>query len=112
MVSSTSYGRSSLLRLRMEFTIEHVKVGVRRWAQEHPELVLYDDETSKLLDVSSGKSVTIRWRDLSDFQEKIHPETKENYLVLLFSDGKQIALANPGGVAFAPSSENTGDIRD
>lgn len=96
----------------METTIEQVKQKVRAWAQANADVVLYDDESSQLLDVSSGRSVTIRWRDLSDFQEKIHPETKESYLVLLFEDGKQIALANPGGVAFAPSTENTGDLRD
>ncbi len=96
----------------METTIEQVKLKVRAWAQANTDAVLYDDESFQLLDVPSGRSVTIRWRDLSDFQEKIHPETKESYLVLLFEDGKQIALANPGGVAFAPSTENTGDLRD
>jgi len=96
----------------METTIEQVKLKVRGWAQEHPQAVLYDDESSSLLDVASGRRVSISWRELSDFEEKIHPETKETYLVLLFEDGKQIALANPGGVAFAPATENTGDIRD
>ena len=43
-------------------------------------------------------------------EEKIHPETKGTYLVLLFDNGAQIALVEPGGVAFAPSTVNSGPV--
>ncbi len=65
-----------------------------------------------LLDVASGKSTGLPWRDVKAFEEKIHPETNDSYLVLLFENGNQLALVDPGGVAFAPSVMNTGSIRD
>ena len=65
-----------------------------------------------LLDVASGKSTGLPWRDVKAFEEKTHPETNDSYLVLLFENGNQLALVDPGGVAFAPSVTNTGSIRD
>jgi hypothetical protein len=65
-----------------------------------------------LLDVASDKSVRLPWRDVKAFEEKVHPETKDKYLVLLFEDGSQLALVDPGGVAFAPSTKNTGPVSD
>ena len=76
----------------------------------HKHAVLYDDETAVLLDVSSGKSLELPWSDVAAFEEKVHPETGDRYLVLLFESGKQIALVDPGGVAFAPSTENSGAV--
>ena len=54
----------------------------------------------------------LTWRDVKAFEEKIHPETKDSYLVLMFENGTQIALVDPGGVAFAPSTENSGPIEN
>lgn len=65
-----------------------------------------------LLDVSSGKTVKIGWADVTAFEEKIHPETKESYLVLAFENSTQIALVDPGGVAFAPSMEHSGAVEN
>ena len=92
--------------------MEREKLKVQAWAEKHREAVLYDDESSQLLDVASGKSVRIPWSALKAFEEKVHPETKDNYLVLLFENDTQIALVDPGGVAFAPSTENTGPLQD
>jgi hypothetical protein len=92
--------------------MDREKLKVQAWAEKHREAVLYDDESSKLLDVASGKSVRIRWGAVKAFEEKVHPETKDNYLVLLFDNDTQIALVDPGGVAFAPSTENTGPLED
>lgn len=86
------------------------KVGF--WVEAHRHVVLYDDKTSALMDVASGKTIRLPWQDVTAFEEKVHPETKENYLVLLFGDGNQIALVDPGGIAFAPSAENTGPLRN
>jgi hypothetical protein len=94
----------------MEPVQDRTKVAVRGWADAHKHAVLYDDETATLLDVSSGKSLKIPWSDVTAFEEKVHPETGDRYLVLLFESGKQIALVDPGGVAFAPSTENSGAV--
>ena len=72
--------------------------------------MLYDDENATLLDVASGKAVRISWGEVEKFEEKPHPETGGTYLVLLFENGLQIALVDPGGVAFAPSTVNSGPL--
>lgn len=91
---------------------DHAKAKVSEWFQRHRHVVLYDEESSTLLDVASGKSVRLPWRDVKAFEEKVHPETKDAYLVLQFEDGRQIALVDPGGVAFEPSTANTGPLDD
>ena len=92
-------------------TIQERAQGLlRTWAEAHKQAVLYDEASATVLDVASGKSLRIPWRDLSAFEDKIHPETQDNYLVLLFENGNQIALVDPGGVAFAPSTQNSGPV--
>ncbi len=91
--------------------MDAAKQTVQAWIEKHRQVVLYDDESSSLLDVVSGKSVPIAWRDVKAIEEKIHPETNDVYLVLLFENHRQIALVDPGGVAFAPSTENSGAIQ-
>jgi hypothetical protein len=92
--------------------VEQAKAKVRAWTDTHRQAVLYDEENPSLLDVASGKTIWLPWQDLKAFEEKVHPETKGSYLVLLFENGNQIALVDPGGIAFAPSTENTGPLRD
>lgn len=94
----------------MDSLIDNVKQKVRTWADAHKHAVIHDEEMSSLLDVASGRSVQILWRDLKDFEEKIHPETQGCYLVLLFENGTQLALVDPGGIAFAPATENSGPV--
>jgi hypothetical protein len=94
----------------MDTLQERAQTSVRSWVESHRQAVLYDESRATILDVASGKSLRIDWRALTAFEEKVHPETHENYLVLLFEDGTQIALVDPGGVAFAPSTENSGPI--
>ena len=96
----------------MESVVDGAKAKVREWADKHKHAVLYDEPESTFLDVASGKRVKIAWRDLKGFEEKIHPETNDAYIVLLFESSKQLALVNPGGVAFAPSTENTGPLQN
>jgi hypothetical protein len=64
------------------------------------------------MDLTSGKTIGLPWQEVKAFEEKVHPETQESYLVLLFENGNQIALVDPGGIAFAPSTENTGLLPD
>jgi hypothetical protein len=91
---------------------ELVKAKIRAWAETHRHAVLYDEESHSLMDVASGKTIRLPWQNLKAFEEKVHPETKDNYLVLLFENGTQIALVDPGGIAFEPSTANTGPLRD
>jgi hypothetical protein len=92
--------------------VDQAKAKLRSWTERHRQVVLYDEEKSVVLDVASGKSTLLPWRDVKAFEEKIHPETKDTYLVLLFENGNQLAFVDPGGVAFAPSVENTGPLND
>jgi hypothetical protein len=94
---------------------DHAKLVIRQWAERHNQAVLFNDESGApftLLDVASGKNLKLSWRELAAFEEKTHPETGDRYLVLLFDNSQQIALVDPGGVAFAPSTENTGPVQD
>lgn len=93
-------------------SVEQAKGKVREWVQRHRHAVLYDEESSTLLDVASGKSIHLPWRDVKDFEEKVHPETQDVYFVLLFENGNQIALVDPGGLAFPPSDVNAGPMKD
>lgn len=96
----------------MGIDIIQAKSKVFYWAQAHKDAVLYDNESSTLFDVASGKTLVLPWSDVTAFEDKPHPETGDRYLVLLFESGKQIALVDPGGVAFAPSTDNSGPVKD
>jgi hypothetical protein len=101
-----------VVELSMGNSREELRRKVRLWSESHKHAVLYDNEASRLLDVPSGKVTMIPWGDVKGFEEKTHPETKGDYLVLLFENGTQIALVDPGGVAFAPSPQNSGPLID
>ena len=92
--------------------MEQARSIVRLWAERHRQAVLYDDDSAILLDVASGKRLKIAWPALVSYEEKIHPETEDAYIVLLFDDGTQLALVDPGGVAFAPSTVNCGAVEN
>lgn len=96
----------------MESITDQAKRKVRAWCDAHKQAVLYDEESSIVLDIPSGKSTRLAWRNLSAFEEKTHPETRDRYVVLLWENGTQIALVEPGGVAFAPSTSNTGALEE
>jgi hypothetical protein len=96
----------------MENNAERAKARARSWVEAHRQVVLYDEESSSLMDVASGKSIRLPWQDVQALEEKTHPERKDKYLVILFENGNQIALVEPGGIAFAPVTVNTGSLRD
>ncbi len=96
----------------LEVLMDGAKTVAENWIAKHPGVVLYDDERSTLLDVASGKSVRLTWGEVTAFEQKNHPETGDRYLVLLFEDGTQIALVDPGGVAFAPMTVNSGPVEN
>ena len=91
---------------------DQAKAKLRAWVETHRHVVLFDEESSSLMDVAAGKTIPLPWRNVKAFEEKVHPETKDNYLVLLFDNGTQIALVDPGGIAFSSSTENTGPLTD
>jgi hypothetical protein len=96
----------------MSDVVNQAQAKVRAWVETHRGGVLYDEEASCLMDLASGKTIRLPWLEVKAFEEKIHPETKDSYLVLLFENGNQIALVDPGGIAFAPSTANTGPLPD
>jgi hypothetical protein len=96
----------------MADVVDQAKAKVRAWVETHRHVVLFDEESSSLMDVASGKTIHLPWQELKAFEEKVHPETRDNYLVLLFENGTQVALVDPGGIAFTPSTENTGPLRE
>lgn len=96
----------------MQAPPDNARASVSHWAKAHPQAVLYDDDSAVLLDVASGKRLKIAWPALAGYEEKRHPETKDNYLVLRFDDDTQIALVDPGGVAFAPSTVHSGPVEN
>jgi hypothetical protein len=96
----------------MDAVIEQARRKIRSWADAHKHAALYDDESATLLDVASGKSLHLPWRVVTAFEEKIHPQTEDSYLVVLFENGRQLALVDPGGVAFAPSMVNSGPVQN
>ena len=93
-------------------SVAEARSKVLQWTELHPTAAVYDDQASAILDVVSGKSLRVPWTDLTGFEEKIHPETGDPYLVLMFEQGDQIALVDPGGVAFAPSTTNSGPVQN
>jgi hypothetical protein len=95
----------------MSEDLNKIIAAVQAWAAAHPHAVLYDNQERTLLDVASGKTLRVPWRDLTASEEKIHSETGDRYYVLLFENGSQIALVDPGGIAFAPSTENSGPVQ-
>jgi hypothetical protein len=86
------------------------RLAVGQWTARHNQAALYDDASSALLDIASGKRLKISWGNMVGYEEKVHPETGDPYVVLLFENGTQIALVDPGGVAFAPSQVNSGPV--
>ena len=77
-------------------------------------VVAAEDDDGKgvlLLEPASGKQLRFKWDDLAEAEEKQTPLRPSPYLVLLFQDQRQVALADVG-FAFAPSTANTGPLPD
>lgn len=70
-----------------------------------------DGKGARLLEPGSGKDLRLRWDELLEVEEKRTALRPSPYLVLLFHDGRQVALADVG-FAFAPATVNTGPLPD
>lgn len=98
--------------LGLTINMNDAQKAVENWSAKHVRAILYDPASAKFFDVASGKSLSINWLDIAAFEEKTHPETGDQYLVLGFDSGAQIALVDPGGVAFEPSPVNSGPLEN
>lgn len=95
----------------MSFSGTQARSRIKLWTEQHKDVVLYDDENSILIDGASGKTLHLLWQNVTTCDEKSHPETGAPYWVLLFDNGIQLVLVDPGGVAFAPSIVNLGSVQ-
>lgn len=68
-----------------------------------------DERGARLLESGSGKALSVRWEALSQVVERSTAQHPQAYLVLIFQDGRQIALAEVG-FAFAPATHNSGAL--
>jgi hypothetical protein len=70
-----------------------------------------DGKGVRLIEPGSGKELRLKWDDLSQVEEKRSALRTSPYLLLVFQDGRQVALADVG-FAFSPSIANTGPLPD
>ena len=70
-----------------------------------------DGRGARLLEPGSAKELRVRWDDLSQAAEKRSDLRAAPWLVLVWKEGRQLALADVG-FAFAPSTVNTGPLPD
>jgi hypothetical protein len=68
-----------------------------------------DGRSATLLETPAGKSLRLRWDQLAQVEERSTRDHPEPYLLLLFEDGRQVALAEVG-FAFAPALHNSGPL--
>lgn len=66
---------------------------------------------ARLLEPASGKELRVRWDELAQAEEKRSELRAAPWLVLVWHDQRQVALADVG-FAFAPSTANTGPLPD
>ena len=70
-----------------------------------------DGKGARLLEPGTAKELRLRWDEIAEVEEKSSPLRRAPYLVLVFRDGRQVALAEVG-FAFAPSTLHTGTLPD
>ena len=87
------------------------KQTIRKWVLEHPRVIALVEEgtTFQLLELASGKQLTLRLESIEALELKIDGETKAGYLVLLLDTGYQLVLCQQG-FAFEPDFTSTGPI--
>lgn len=82
---------------------------VERFARDRPGSVLYDDASSSLVDVFSGRALHLDWSRIEGVEQRTDSTTGRPYLAIRRDDGVEIALAD-AGVAFPPVTAATGPI--
>ncbi len=71
--------------------------------------VLFDEPASQLFDVFSGRSLALDAAQLSLVEPRTDKQTHRPYLLLVFGDGRQLALTD-AGIAFPPDTSHTGPL--
>ena len=70
-----------------------------------------DGRGAQLIERGAGKALVVRWDAIKDAAERANPLRAHPYLILLFEDGRQVALADVG-FAFAPATHNSGPLAE
>ncbi|HEX9306646.1 MAG TPA: hypothetical protein VF894_04090 [Anaeromyxobacter sp.] len=82
---------------------------VERSVRARPGSVLYDQATSTLLDVFSGKALPLDLARVAAVEERTDTTTRRPYLALRLESGVEVALTD-AGIAFAPVTAGTGPV--
>lgn len=82
---------------------------LERFARTRSSSVLYDAPSETLLDVFSGKALSLDLARVATVEERTDADTGRPYLAIRRDDGTEIALADQG-IAFAPGTASTGPI--
>ena len=94
---------------------EEVRAAVESFLRENPGrfALLPDDDGRgvRILEAGTGKALGVRWDEVAEAVVRQSPMRPAPYLVLVFADGRQVALADVG-FAFAPSTASTGPLPD
>ena len=94
-------------------TPEEIKAKVLGFLQAWPGLFVAAENQggkgAQIVERGSAKTLSVQWDELRDAVERSSPLRPHPYLILLFHDGRQVALADVG-FAFAPATHNTGPI--
>jgi hypothetical protein len=76
-----------------------------------PIAAIFEEKSARLLETATGKELQVVYDQVSVAEEKQSAQRTAPYLLLVFHDGRQVALADVG-FAFAPSTVNTGPLPD
>jgi hypothetical protein len=89
---------------------EH-RLRVEAFLREQPVPLALASEgaVARILEPATGKSLAFRWDELGEALVRTSAQRPAPYLVLVFADGRQVALADVG-FAFAPSTASTGRV--
>jgi hypothetical protein len=72
---------------------------LRAFCAAHPGFVLFDEPTSTLLEIRTGKRLPIPLSELVAVSERINATNGQPYLRIELGDGRQLAIASVG-IAF------------
>ena len=82
---------------------------IQRFCTARAAAVLFDEASASLMDVHSAKAFGLGLQTLMRVEEKQNRETGASYLLLVYDDGRQLALTDVG-LAFPPDFRNTGPL--
>lgn len=82
---------------------------LERAVRQHPGSVAWDDASSTLLDVFSGKALPLDWSRVVAVEQRTDAVTRRPYAAVRLDSGLEIALAD-AGIAFPPVTSATGPL--